>query len=421
MNALRNRRFRLLLLALVGVPVVVFHVTTTLGAALLDPGFQATDFLVYFQGARDLGLGHDPYTSFFKSDIYDPTLNLGYIYPPLLAWALQPLVAVGEHGAVVLAELISHACLAAFVLLLRPLLALRSWEASAWLYVLVAAWFPVRQNLYGAQVNVLLLLLVTVWLAVAQQGRAASGIPLGASFAIKFLTAPLLGYLALRRAWPALAVALAAVAVLWALAAPGWLPEYWARVFPHLGSGTGFRENIAPSGTLIRLFQPSSFYGQAGAPPPAARVLTLAISLGLLALTAWRLGWSPREGRQGLVLEASAVVAVAPIVSTLTWPSHVVLLLLPIGVLLVEGVRRRDRTLVAMVAGGALMLGPVRSGELMLIAAGVRSAIILRPLAETGVLGMALILAASLRGLAMPSAEWVRRDGIITDQFGSRR
>jgi hypothetical protein len=74
-----------------------------------------------------------------------------------------------------------------------------------------------------------------------------------------------------------------------------------------------------------------------------------------------------------------------------------------------------------MVAAGALMLGPVRSGELMLIAAGVRSQVILRPLAETGVIGMALIFAASLRSLAMPTAGWVRDDGIITDQFGSRR
>lgn len=397
MRALQNRRFRLLLLATAGLLLVGSHFWSTLGAAILDPGYRAVDFLVYLQGARDLAAGHDPYTSFFKSEIFDPTLNLGYIYPPLLAWALQPMLALGHHGAIVLAEVVDHACLVLFVLLLRPALALRSWEATAWLFVLVAAWFPVRQNLYGAQVNVLLLLLVTTWLALGS--RAAAGAPLGASFAIKFLTAPLLAYLALRRAWAGLAVALLTVVALWLVAAPHWLPEYATRVFPSLGSGTGFRENIAPSGTVIRLLYPASYYGQAAPPALAARVLTIAISLAVLAIVAWRLGWRPRASREGQVLEAAAVVAAAPLVATLTWPSHAVLLLLPISVLAVIGGRRRDLRVLGLLAAGAVLLGPMRSVELALIAAGLKSELVLRPLAETGVLGMALIFAASLLAL----------------------
>jgi hypothetical protein len=416
-RALQNRRFRLVLLVLLGVPLAGFHLGTTLVAAAVEPGFRADDFLVYMHAARDLAAGADPYASFLRSPIHDPTLNQGYIYPPLLAWLLQPLVPLGDHAATVVAEIVEHACLVGFVLLLRPILALASWEATAWIYVLVTAWFPVRQNLYGAQINVVLLFLLTVWLALGR--RAIAGIPLALTFAIKFITAPLLAYVGLRRWWAALVAAAATLALAWGISAPGWMPEYWRQVFPQLSAGTGFRENIAPAGTLMRILQPASYYGQNIAPAAPVRALSLGLSLALLALTAWWL-WRPAElTRRRLALEGAAVVAVAPLVATLTWPSHAALLLLPIAILLVEGGRRRDWTLTLLVACGTLLLGPVRSGELALIAAGVQSELVLRPLAETGVLGLGLVYVATLLATRPPRGT-LAPNRIMSPRFGSR-
>lgn len=396
--ALRRRHFRLLLLAVAGLPLVGTEVVWPLAALALGHLPRGLDFPVYMEAARNLTRGQDPYASFLASNLSDPTVNHGYIYPPLLAWVLQPLHDLSVHAAAWLAAGVEELFLLATVILIRRLLAWKGWESAAWFYLALLVWFPVQINLAEIQIGDLLLFLVTLWLWLAP--RPAAGLFLAASFVLKLLTAPLLGYLALRRRWPELAVALAAVAVLLTVATPRWLPTYLVQVLPRIGSGTGYFLNLAPSGTLIRFFDPGSLLGQTGPVPFAARGLTWALDVLLILLTAWRLNWRKPKSKEDVYLEVAAVMALTPLISAVTWPHHVVLLILPIAILLTEGVRRHDVRLLGMVAGAVLLLGPVSELLVALPASWVARPWLLWPLMESGTLGLLLLYAATLTAIS---------------------
>jgi hypothetical protein len=398
-RSLGNRRFRLLLLGLLGLPLLGAHVLQTLVEPLLDPSFKAPDFLVYLHAARDLAAGRDPYQAFFTASIPDATLNQAYIYPPLLAWLLHPLAGLSDHAAQLVALAALQLCLLAFLAAMAWTLRARSLESVGLMALLVISFYPTRLNFYGAQVNLLLLALSGLWLAAWVRGDAWwGGAALGFGVAVKILQLPLVPLLALGRRWRALCAAALAGLAATLVAAPALLPEYWLRVFPSFGLGTGFRENLAPAGALTRLLEPSTFYGQASATPGAVRLLAALAAAAVVAITAWHLRL-PRQGRRGRTLEAAAAVAATPLLATLAWPSHLVLLLLPILVLLWTAAETGDARLLAMAASSWLLLGPVHSAFLYLIAAGVTSEAVLRPLAETGLAGILLLWVASLLAL----------------------
>jgi hypothetical protein len=399
MRALANRRFRLLLLTLAGIPILVQYLQQTLIDPLLNAGYRPGDFDVYLRAAETLSRGGDPYVAFFAAAVPDPTLNQAYIYPPLLAWLLQPLLALPHHLAVALGVLIGQGCLVAFLAATWRALGTVGLERKALMVTLVIAFYPVRLNLDGAQVNLWLLALSGVWLLAWVRGdRWWGGAALGLGIAVKFLQLPSLLLLGWGRRWRALAAALIVVTVLWAVASPQFLGEYWLKVFPQLGAGTGFRENLTPTGTLYRILSPASFYGPApvAAMPVRLGALALAVAAGLLTIAELR----RRRGSGGQRgLEAAAVVAVSPLIATLAWPSHLVLLLLPILVLVSEGLDRRNQRLLGLVFTGWLLLGPVHTTLLTAIAAGVANDLLLHVWDEASVAGVALLWLASLYAL----------------------
>jgi hypothetical protein len=185
---------------------------------------------------------------------------------------------------------------------------------------------------------------------------------------------------------------------LWLLAVPQYLPEYLFKVAPVLAAGTGLFENHSPGGTVARLFEPGTFLGTVRDVPPAARVITTVIALAALAVTFWSLR-RPRKDGAGRVLEAAAVVAVAPIVASYSWGTHLVLLLLPMLVLIVWGVRRRDWIVLGLVAGGWLLIGPGHNRFQTLLVSGYSNMVVLRLLAELGAVGITCIWVASLLAL----------------------
>jgi hypothetical protein len=403
-KSLQNRRFRLLLLAVAGLPILAQYGLQTVVAPLANSGFDPGDFNVYLKAAAALTGGRDPYRAFFASTVPDPTLNQAYIYPPLLAWALQPLAALPNHVAVSVGLLAGQLFLSLFLLLAGRAVRLRGLERWAVAVILTIGFYPVRLNLDGAQVNLLLLALSGVWFAGWVGGdRWWSGAALGVGAAIKFLQLPSIALLGWGRRWRALAAATGAFAVCWLVAAPGYLPEYLQRVLPALGGGTGFRENFAPTGTLYRLFVPASFYGPAPAPGMPVRAGAALIALAAVVVTISSLG-RPRWDRRGRELEAASVVAASPLVATLAWPSHLVLLLLPILVLVNAAIDWGDvRLLIAALASWAL-LGVVHTTFLTAIAAGIRWEWLLRPWAESGLAGILVLWAASLYALRVRAA-----------------
>jgi hypothetical protein len=310
---------------------------------------------------------------------------------------LQPLV--GADSRVQLAVVIAILQLSLIIFLIAAVRALGvSNRQLIVLLVLVAIGFePVIGNLDEGQINLVLLGLSGVWLlGWVAADRWWGGLALGAAVAIKLVQAPLGLLLLWGRRWRMVAGAVVGGLALWILAVPQYLPEYLLKVAPVLSAGTGLFENHSPGGTVARLLNPDTFLGGTAETPAAARIITTVIALVALVATFWVLGTRPRTDRMGRALEAAAVVAVGPLVASYSWGTHLVLLLLPMLVLIAWAVPRRDWLVVGLVAAGWLLIGPGHKFMQTLLVSGYSNLVVLRLMAEFGVVGLTAIWVASL-------------------------
>jgi hypothetical protein len=161
-----------------------------------------------------------------------------------------------------------------------------------------------------------------------------------------------------------------------------------------VSAGTGLFENHSPGGTITRLFDPNTFISVRGS-PFAARVVTVLIALAVLVVT-FHVLRRPAVTPVGRSLEAAAMVAATPLIASYSWGTHLVLLLLPMFVLVSWAIRRRDWQVVALVACAWLLIGPVHKLLQVLLVSGYSDLLVLRVLAEFGVVGVAAIWVASL-------------------------
>lgn len=419
-STLLNRRFRWLLIATAGTASLVGYVVQTIVVPAISPGYSPLDFWVYLHAAWALAHHQDPYTytSACSRLIKDPAFNRAYVYPPFLAWILQPIGQPYVPGfprltasacieqtrtvnhALDIAELLTlQASFVASVLLLLRVLRVRDRQLQVFAIVLATSWLPVRMDLYG-EVNLVLLLLAVLWLRGWLSDRPiVRGAALGLIFAVKLLAAPLLLLEAWARRWMALAMAGATVALAWVISDPRLLPTYFLKVAPGVTAGTGFRENQAPTGTIARLLHPSTFYGQNGVQTLDVRVLALAVALAVLGWTYLVLRRS-RDASDVRSLQAAAVFSAYPLVVSLQTPFQYVLLLIPIFVLLVRAIERREQRLLWIVIGVWTLTGPVHAAFLSAIAEGFRTDWALRLWAESGIVGLVALWWASVRELA---------------------
>ncbi|HEV2027990.1 MAG TPA: glycosyltransferase family 87 protein [Candidatus Dormibacteraeota bacterium] len=388
-KALANRRFRALLLVWAGLPIGVLYLWRGLVQPLLLGTYLGDFEESYLIAARRLAVGLDPYPV-----VVTVLGGAGeYVMPPLLAWLLQPVAWIDSHLLGVVVIIVLNLSLAVF--LFCTMRAMKVGVQLAVLLVLVALSFePVPGNIDEGQVNLVLLALSGVWLWAWIDGRWWGGVALAAAVALKLIQAPVGLLLLVGRRWSMLAAAVITGLGLWLVAAPQYLIEYLFRVVPAISAGTGSFENHSPGGTITRLIQPDTFLG-AGGSPPAARVITVVISITALALTLWMLR-SPASDPMGRALEAAAVVAVTPIVTSYSWGTHLVLLLLPMLVLIVWSVRRRDWTILGLVAVGDLLIGPGHHFLQTLLVTGYSNLLVLRMAAEFGVAGVMMIWIATL-------------------------
>src|SRR5258706_7135737 len=142
---------------------------------------------------------------------------------------------------------------------------------------------------------------------------------------------------------------------LWVVGAPQCLLEFLLKVVPAISQGTGLFENHSPGGTIARLIQPDTFLGAVRGVPLPARIITTAIAIAAVVVTFWILR-SPSRSQTGRGLEAAAVVAVTPLVASYSWGTHLVLLLLPMLVLVVWALPRREWLVVGLIAPGWVVL-----------------------------------------------------------------
>ena len=393
-SPLEHRGFRTLLLAMTGIPVVVLYAWV----ALLQPilfGPAIGDFNgSYLPAALRLASGHDPYDLCRTMGCLEPT-GPQYVMPPLLAWMLQPLGGVSSRAIALGVVLVLNVSLAVFIWITIRTLKVRDWQLAALLVLVALAFEPTLGNVDEGQVNLVLLALSAVWFWAWVEGRWWGGAALGAAIAVKLIQGPVALLVLWGRRWAMLAAAAAAGLVLWLVGAPQYLAEYLLEVLPAVSQGTGFFENHSPGGTITRLFEPDSFLGASRGSPPVARDLTIALAIAVLAVTFMVLR-RPAAGATGLALEAAAIVAATPLVATYSWGTHLVLLLLPMFVLTVWAVRRRDRLVLGLVALSWLLIGPGHKWFQTLLVSGYPNLFVLRLMAEFGVVAIGALWAANL-------------------------
>jgi hypothetical protein len=404
-SPLEDRRFRTLLLAIAGIPILLLYIWQSVIVPIAFGGYLGDLKESYLRGAAQLVAGRDPY-DLCHGLCLDPS-GQGYVTPPPVAWLLQPVVGLDSHLVAVGTVLFLNASLVIFLVCIVRALRVVDWQLRALLVLVAIAFEPVNGNIVEGQINLVLLALSGVWILGWIADRWWGGAALGLAVALKLIQAPLGLLLLWARRWSMLAAGMVAGLVIWLLAVPQYLPEFLFKVLPAISQGTGFFENHSPGGTIARLFDPTTFLGATRVVPFPARIVTLGIAIVALAVTFWVLE-RPREDWSGRALEAAAATAVGPLVTSYSWGTHLVLLLLPMLVLVEWGVRRRDWTVLGLVALGWLLIGPGHNWFQTLLVSGYSNLVVLRMMAEFGVVGITSVWAASLLALRRQRTDLMR-------------
>jgi hypothetical protein len=397
--ALGNRRFRALMLWLAGVPIVIEYLWRIVVSPFFRP-LEPTDFSQeYLVGARMLAAGQDPYYTcsgcvVMNNDTFPLTV---FPYPPFLLWLMQPLARLDLHMADLIAVFACQAFLAVFLVACIRALGIRDRQLMALTVLATISWWPVINLDLERNAQLLLLAVSGIWFLGWMRGdRWWGGLAIGFGIAVKLVQLPSLALLGWGRRWLSLLAGVVSLAALWLVASPNYLVEYLVQVLPRVNSGTGFARNVAPMGALVRLFgpEPDSFFGAGPGASPPVRALAAGVALIVIAITVVVLR-RPRGDSDGRALEAAAVVAATPLVSTLVWPGHLVLLLIPMLVLTVIGLRQHDLRLLAVVAAAWVLIGPVQVLLLNIVHWGVPFWMY-RALPEGALLGVLAIWVACL-------------------------
>ena len=400
--ALRNRRFRSLLLAISGVPIAASYLWNALLQPLLIPSSLPTDFHeAYLSAATAIATGQDPYGPCHNLACFQQLTNSASVYPPLLGWLLQPLLGVNPRILDAGALIACHLFVLVFLVSVVIALGITDWQLIALCVMATLSYPPLLDQIRFLNVQVALLGLSGLWLLGWMRGdRWWGGVAAGVGIALKLVQFPALLLMALRRRLRMLLSALAVWAALWAIAAPQYLPKYLFTVLPVAGGGTGYAKNIAPIATLARVLHPWSM----GHPDlgtgvgPLERTAALLFALVAFALTAYVLGRSERPVVQRS-LEVAAAVALAPLISTLLWPGQLALLLLPIVVLVAFAIKVGDWRLLYLTAVAWILTGPVYLAFTNAYAAGYYWLPVIGVWAETALMGTVLLWATVLIAL----------------------
>ncbi len=341
---------------------------------VIDPrASRADDFQDYLFAARQIAVGGDPYADFDRTHVpWDWSLSSGYLYPPAFAALLLPLTRIPNDLAVRLWLLVLQAMvLASFVLIYRTIGRPRRGELLC-MMAIVTTFFPLAANLYTGAMNPLMLFMVTTaWISWRSRRELACGTVLGAASVVKVIPLGLVPYLVARRHWRVLAtfalIGLIGLAAGFVVTSAPHNLHYFRDILPHLGAGTGYRENSSITGVAIRLCDPvradqggaGGWCGHAIAWPAIGVLLAL-----LLAVTR-------RDSRGDL--EFALAVTLLPLVSSVTWSFHLVLLLFPIALLV-------RRLFEARQVSGAGLLALLVAWACFAVAPGLHFALVLHPL-----------------------------------------
>jgi Glycosyltransferase family 87 len=294
---------------------------------------RADDFQDYLYAAQQLATGGDPYGNFIRNHVpYDWSLSSGYLYPPAFALFLIPLTWISNDLAVRLWLLLIQAAVLLSLLIVYRIIGRPSRGEVLSLAAVLTTFFPLANSVLAGAMNSLLLLLLTgAWMAWQRRADVASGVLVGAAAVFKLFPLALLPYLTWRRHWrlvgAVVVIGLAGIGLGLLATSLDHNIYYFREMLPHLAAGTGYRENQSLAGFTARICQPSTadFGGSAGW---CGRLLAWPLALGLLAIV---LAATWRATRSGL--EFALAVCALPLISSVSWSFHLVVLILPIALL----------------------------------------------------------------------------------------
>src|SRR5256712_11657438 len=337
--------------ALIGI-LLAFYAARFLLPLLAPQAPGADDFQDYLFAAHQIAAGGDPYAHSTGTPVrWDWSLRSGYLYPPAFAVTLIPLTWVGNDLAVrIWLFVIQAAVLASLLIVYRVIGGPRRAELLAVVAVLTT-FFPLANSVFAGAMNSFLLLLLTGgWACWRRRQDIAGGVLVGIATIFKLLPLALLPYLVWRRHWKLVgALCVTGVAGLGAGLVVTSIDHniyYFRDMLPHLAAGTGYRENQSLAGFTARICQPSTADAGGGA-GWCGRALAWPLVLLLLFVV---IRATSRPARSGL--EFALAVSTLPLISSVTWSFHLVVLILPIALLIRQAftgamARRAGRFLLA--------------------------------------------------------------------------
>lgn len=294
------------------------------------------DFASYYYAVQVAADGGDPYATgrldaAARADRTRKSVNPYFYPPPFLlgvTWALPLDLATAYRAMFVLNELLLLGCL----WVLR-----RSFGVSLGAIVLLLATFtPIPDNLKMGQANLMALFPALLGLALVERRPALAGLLVGTAAMLKMSPALFLLPWALQRRWTAVGAAVAA-AVGWTVVS---LPlvgldaqlRFYTEVLPGFGRGD-YHGLAVPISLPANHSIPDLFDRAWPGPTPtslsdAAQRGSRLVTLGLLALWAWRFG----RGRPGepAALGLGALTVLMVIAPAYTYEHHLVFLLMPV-------------------------------------------------------------------------------------------
>jgi alpha-1,2-mannosyltransferase len=301
---------------LVGVAVVIY------GIVLSQGGLHHQDFGVYLAAARDIIHGQPLYSAFLHHPFPDATLRPAYIYPPSFALLIAPLGLLPDGVAAAVWTAIEQASLAVAVVVVLRWLRPTRWAVAALLFATLT-FYPLWVDVVQGQANLVVLLLVTVGIVGVLRGQPAFGAAIGAAAALKLTPLILIVWLLLDRRFRAATFVLGGFAI---LTGAGFLLRvqdtlaYLGQVLPALARGTAFYANQSLAGLLDRTTS-SNPYTQ----PWIAMSWGSMLLIGVAAILIGWWWWQTR--RQTAQLRGAAFIPLIPLLSSVTWTHHLVIVL----------------------------------------------------------------------------------------------
>lgn len=268
------------------------------------------DYRALWEASRHVFHGESPYPPPHAAALHD---EQQFVYPPIAALLAAPL-AVFPFG--VAAALFAAVELVATVLTLR-VLGVRDWRC----YGVVFLWYPVLQNfLIGSITSLLALGLAVLW-RYRDEPRVSTPVAAIVVAAKVFLWPMLFWLAATRRAFVALfalSLALAGIALAWAIAGFGGLTSY-PRLLDELSRLEAWKSYSAVALGLV--------LGLSTSEARALAIVAGTAVLVALVLVGRRNRQVPEAERQAFILAIAAAFLFSPIV----WTHYFALLAVPIA------------------------------------------------------------------------------------------